>query len=98
MKTYTFFWVSQQHVCRHRSYVYAGTEIAKIFHCSILSPSLLGPCAGYLPAGHQEKDIVKRQQVYARWRNVRPSRPQSDCGGGAPGLVAALIGAAVSPR
>ncbi len=106
MKTLTFFWVSQVGMFAGTvAYVYAGTEIAKIDSLrSILSPGLLGAFVllGIFPLVTKKiVDFVKQQQVYARWRNVRPKsfdRNLIVIGGGAGGLVTALIGAAVKSK
>ncbi|MBK9237154.1 MAG: FAD-dependent oxidoreductase [Rhodoferax sp.] len=106
MKTFTFFWVSQLGMFAGTvAYVYAGTEIAKIDSLrSILSPGLLGAFVllGIFPLVTKKiVDFVKQQQVYARWRNVRPKsfdRNLIVIGGGAGGLVTALIGAAVKSK
>jgi pyruvate/2-oxoglutarate dehydrogenase complex dihydrolipoamide dehydrogenase (E3) component/uncharacterized membrane protein YdjX (TVP38/TMEM64 family) len=106
MKTLTFFWVSQVGMFAGTvAYVYAGTEIAKIDSLrSILSPGLLGAFVllGIFPLVTKKiVDVVKKQKVYARWQNVRPKsfdRNLIVIGGGAGGLVTALIGAAVKSK
>lgn len=106
MKTWTYFWVSQVGMLAGTvAFVYAGTEIAKIDSLrSILSPGLIGAFVllGIFPLITKKiVDAVKRRQVYARWKSVRP--PSFDrnlivIGGGAGGLVTALIGAAVKSK
>ncbi len=106
MKTLTFFWVSQVGMFAGTvAYVYAGTEIAKIDSLrSILSPGLLGAFVllGIFPLITKKViDAVKRRQVYARWKSVRPrsfDRNLIVIGAGAGGLVTALIGAAVKSK
>ena len=106
MKTWTFFWVSQLGMFAGTvAYVYAGTEIAKIDSLrSILSPGLIGAFVllGIFPLVTKKiVDFVKKQQVYARWKSVRPKsfdRNLIVIGGGAGGLVTALIGAAVKSK
>ena len=106
MKTWTFFWVSQLGMFAGTvAYVYAGTEIAKIDSLrSILSPGLIGAFVllGTFPLVTKKiVDFVKQQQVYARWKSVRPQsfdRNLIVIGGGAGGLVTALIGAAVKSK
>ncbi|MBK9572083.1 MAG: FAD-dependent oxidoreductase [Rhodoferax sp.] len=106
MKTWTFFWVSQLGMFAGTvAYVYAGTEIAKIDSLrSILSPGLIGAFVllGIFPLVTKKiVDFVKQQQVYARWKSVRPQsfdRNLIVIGGGAGGLVTALIGAAVKSK
>ena len=106
MKTWTFFWVSQLGMFAGTvAYVNAGTEIAKITSLrSILSPGLLGSFVllGLLPLVIKKvMDAFKRRKVYARWSHLKPQT--FDCnliviGGGAGGLVAALIAAAVKAK
>ena len=106
MKTWTFFWVSQLGMFAGTvAYVNAGTEIAKITSLrSILSPGLLGSfiLLGVLPLVIKKIiDAFKRRKVYARWNHLKPQT--FDCnliviGGGAGGLVAALIAAAVKAK
>ena len=103
MKTWTFFWVSQLGMFAGTvAYVYAGTEIAKIDSLrSILSPGLIGAFVllGIFPLVTKKiVDFVKQQQVYARWKSVRPQsfdRNLIVIGGGAGGLVSAYIASAV---
>lgn len=106
MKTRTYFWVSQVGMLAGTIvFVYAGTEIAKIDSLgSILSPGLIGAFVllGIFPLiARKIVEIVKRQKVFARWKPVRPAtfdRNLVVIGGGAGGLVAALIGAAVKSK
>ncbi len=106
MKTWTFFWVSQVGMFAGTvAYVYAGTEIAKIDSLrSILSPGLIGAFVllGIFPLVTKKiVDTIKRQQVYARWKAMRPKsfdRNLIVIGAGAGGLVTALIGAAVKSK
>ncbi len=106
MKTWTFFWVSQVGMFAGTvAYVNAGTEIAKITSLrSILSPGLLGSFVllGVLPLVIKKVlDAVKRRRVYARWNHLKPKtfdRNLIVIGGGAGGLVAALIAAAVKAK
>ena len=106
MKTWTFFWVSQLGMFAGTvAYVNAGTEIAKITSLrSILSPGLIGSFVllGLLPLVIKKiLDYVKRRKVYARWNAVKPKsfdRNLIVIGGGASGLVSALIAAAVKAK
>ena len=106
MKTWTFFWVSQLGMLAGTvAYVNAGTEIAKIDSLrSILSPGLLVSFGllGLLPLIIKKMlDYFKRRKVYARWSAVKPKsfdRNLIVIGGGAGGLVSALIGAAVKAK
>ena len=106
MKTWTFFWVSQLGMFAGTvAYVNAGTEIAKITSLrSILSPGLLGSFVllGLLPLIIKKVlDAFKRRKVYARWSAVKPKtfdRNLIVIGGGAGGLVSALIAAAVKAK
>jgi pyruvate/2-oxoglutarate dehydrogenase complex dihydrolipoamide dehydrogenase (E3) component/uncharacterized membrane protein YdjX (TVP38/TMEM64 family) len=106
MKTWTFFWVSQVGMFAGTvAYVNAGTEIAKITSLrSILSPGLLGSFVllGVLPLIIKKiLDAVKSRKVYARWNHLKPKtfdRNLIVIGGGAGGLVAALIAAAVKAK
>ena len=106
MKTWTFFWVSQLGMFAGTvAYVNAGTEIAKITSLrSILSPGLIGSFVllGLLPLVIKKiLDYVKRRKVYARWNAVKPKsfdRNLIVIGGGAGGLVSALIAAAVKAK
>ena len=106
MKTWTYFWVSQLGMLAGTvAYVNAGTQMAKIDSLkSVLSPGLIGSFVllGLLPLLIKKVlDVLRRRQVYARWKSVRPrhfDRNLIVIGGGAGGLVTAYIGAAVKAR
>jgi pyruvate/2-oxoglutarate dehydrogenase complex dihydrolipoamide dehydrogenase (E3) component/uncharacterized membrane protein YdjX (TVP38/TMEM64 family) len=106
MKTWTFFWVSELGMFAGTvAYVNAGTEIAKITSLrSVLSPGLIGSFVllGLLPLVIKKLlDYFKRRKVYARWNAVKPKtfdRNLIVIGGGAGGLVSALIAAAVKAK
>lgn len=106
MKTWTFFWVSQVGMLAGTvAYVYAGTELARVDSlASILSPGLIGAFVllGIFPlVARKIVEIVRRRKVFARWMGERPKRFDRNLiviGGGAGGLVASLIGAAVKAR
>ena len=106
IRTWTFFWVSQLGMFAGTVvYVYAGTEIASIDSLrSILSPGLIGAFVllGVFPlATKRIVDAVRRQKVYARWKEQRPrsfDRNLVVIGAGSGGLVSALIAAAVKAK
>ena len=106
MKTWTYFWVSQLGMFAGTvAYVNAGTQIAKIDSLkSVLSPGVIGSFVllGLLPLLIKKVlDVLRRRQVYARWKAVRPrhfDRNLIVIGGGAGGLVSAYIAAVVKAR
>jgi pyruvate/2-oxoglutarate dehydrogenase complex dihydrolipoamide dehydrogenase (E3) component/uncharacterized membrane protein YdjX (TVP38/TMEM64 family) len=102
--TRSFYWVSQVGMLAGTVvYVNAGTQLAQLSGLSgILSPDLLVSFAllGVFPLiARRVVGWVQRRRVYAKW-----TRPQSFdrnlvvIGGGAAGLVAAYIAAAVKAR
>ncbi|WP_114969983.1 FAD-dependent oxidoreductase [Rhodoferax ferrireducens] len=106
MKAATFYWVSQLGMLAGTVvYVNAGTQLARLDSLQgILSPALLGSFVllGLFPLlARQVTELLKRRQVYARWKHLKPARFDRNLiviGGGAGGLVAAYIGVAVKAR
>lgn len=106
MKTLTFYAVSQLGMLAGTLvYVNAGTQLGRLESLQgILSPALIGSLAllGVFPlVARRLIDALKRRQVYARWRAVRPARFDRNLiviGAGAGGLVTAYIAAAVKAR
>lgn len=106
MKTWTFYWVSQVGMLAGTLvYVNAGTQIARIDSLrSVLSPALIGSFVllGLLPlAVGGVLKWLKRRQVYAPWKHLRPARFDRNLmviGAGAGGLVSAYIAAVVKAK
>lgn len=106
MKARTFYAVSQIGMLAGTVvYVNAGTQLARIDSLQgILSPALIGSFVllGVFPLiARRFIAWLRRRQVYARWRQVRPRRFDRNLiviGAGAGGLVSAYIAAAVKAR
>ncbi|MDO9197760.1 FAD-dependent oxidoreductase [Rhodoferax sp.] len=106
MKAATFYGVSQLGMLAGTAvYVNAGTQLARLESLQgILSPALLASFAllGIFPLlARKVADALKRRQVYARWKHLRPDRFDRNLiviGAGAGGLVSAYIAAAVKAR
>jgi pyruvate/2-oxoglutarate dehydrogenase complex dihydrolipoamide dehydrogenase (E3) component len=106
MKVWTYFWVSQLGMLAGTVvYVYAGTELAKVDSLrSVASPGLIGAFVllGIFPLLTKKiVEGIQRRKVYARWRQVRPTRFDRNLvviGAGAGGLVTAYIAAAVKAK
>lgn len=106
MKARTFYWVSQLGMFAGTVvYVNAGTQLARLDSLrSILSPALLGSFVllGLFPLiARWTVGAVRRRQVYARWKGVRPAtfdRNLIVIGAGAGGLVSAYIAATVKAK
>ncbi|MFZ4748138.1 MAG: FAD-dependent oxidoreductase [Sphingomonas sp.] len=104
IRTWTFYWVSQLGMFLGTIvYVNAGTQLAQINSLSdIASPGLLASFAalGLLPwVGKWIMAVIKRQRVYARWKQPRKfDRNLVVIGAGAGGLVSSLIGATVKAK
>jgi pyruvate/2-oxoglutarate dehydrogenase complex dihydrolipoamide dehydrogenase (E3) component/uncharacterized membrane protein YdjX (TVP38/TMEM64 family) len=102
----TYFWVSQLGMLAGTVvYVYAGTELAKVDSLrSVASPGLIGAFVllGIFPLLTKKiVEGIQRRKVYARWRQVRPTRFDRNLvviGAGAGGLVTAYIAAAVKAK
>ena len=104
IRTASFYWVSQLGMLAGTVvYVNAGTELAKITSLSgIVSPALLlsFTLLGFFPMlARKLVAIVRRRRLYARWQRPRKfDRNLVVIGGGAAGLVASYIAAAVKAR
>jgi pyruvate/2-oxoglutarate dehydrogenase complex dihydrolipoamide dehydrogenase (E3) component/uncharacterized membrane protein YdjX (TVP38/TMEM64 family) len=106
MKTITFYWVSQLGMLAGTLvYVNAGTQLARVDSLQdILSPALLASFVllGLFPLiARWMVGVVRRRQVYARWKGQRPRRFDRNLiviGAGAGGLVSAYIAAVVKAR
>lgn len=106
MKAATFYGVSQLGMLAGTAvYVNAGTQLARLDSLQgILSPALLASFAllGIFPLlARKVADALKRRQVYARWKHLRPDKFDRNLiviGAGAGGLVSAYIAAAVKAR
>ena len=106
MRTRTFYGVSQLGMLAGTVvYVNAGTQLAHIHSLKdVLSPGLLGSLVllGIFPLlARKALDAMKKRQVYARWRAVKPKtfdRNLVVIGGGAGGLVSAYIAAVVKAK
>ncbi|MDO8449258.1 MAG: FAD-dependent oxidoreductase [Rhodoferax sp.] len=106
MKAATFYGVSQLGMLAGTAvYVNAGTQLARLDSLQgILSPALLASFAllGIFPLlARKVADALKRRQVYARWKHLRPNKFDRNLiviGAGAGGLVSAYIAAAVKAR
>ncbi len=106
MRTRTFYWVSQLGMLAGTAvYVNAGTQLTHIHSLKdVISPALLGSFVllGLFPLlARKALDAVKKRQVYARWRAVKPKtfdRNLIVIGGGAGGLVSAYIAAVVKAK
>jgi pyruvate/2-oxoglutarate dehydrogenase complex dihydrolipoamide dehydrogenase (E3) component len=86
-------------------YVNAGTQLAQLDTLQgILSPALLGSFVllGLFPlVARQVTRVLKKRQVYARWRHLKPQKFDRNLiviGAGAGGLVTAYIAAAVKAK
>ncbi len=86
-------------------YVNAGTQLAKIETLrGILSPGLLASFAllGVFPlVARRLIDTAQRRRVFAKWAHLKPKRFDRNMiviGGGAAGLVASYIAAALKAR
>ncbi len=101
IRTRTFFWVSQLGMLAGTLvYVNAGTQLARLDSLAgIVSLQLLLSFAllGLFPLfAKRLVDALKRRRVYARWHKPkRFDRNLIVIGGGAAGLVSALIGSTV---
>jgi len=106
MRTWVFYAVSQVGMLAGTAvFVNAGTQLAHITSLKrILSPALIGSFVllGMFPLlARKGLDAIKKRQVYARWKAVRPKtfdRNLVVIGGGAGGLVSAYIAAAVKAK
>jgi pyruvate/2-oxoglutarate dehydrogenase complex dihydrolipoamide dehydrogenase (E3) component/uncharacterized membrane protein YdjX (TVP38/TMEM64 family) len=106
MKTRTYYWVSQLGMLAGTAvYVNAGTQLAQLDTLQgILSPALLGSFVllGLFPlAARRITQVLKKRQVYARWRHLKPQKFDRNLiviGAGAGGLVAAYIAATVKAK
>ena len=106
MKTRTYYWVSQIGMLAGTAvYVNAGTQLAQLQGLQgILSPGLLGSFVllGLFPLlAKQALGMLKKRQVYARWRHLKPKQFDRNLiviGAGAGGLVTAYIAAAVKAQ
>jgi pyruvate/2-oxoglutarate dehydrogenase complex dihydrolipoamide dehydrogenase (E3) component/uncharacterized membrane protein YdjX (TVP38/TMEM64 family) len=106
MRTWVFYAVSQVGMLAGTAvFVNAGTQLSHITSLKgILSPALIGSFVllGVFPLlARKVVDAIKKRQVYARWRAVRPKvfdRNLVVIGGGAGGLVSAYIAAAVKAK
>jgi pyruvate/2-oxoglutarate dehydrogenase complex dihydrolipoamide dehydrogenase (E3) component/uncharacterized membrane protein YdjX (TVP38/TMEM64 family) len=106
MRTWVFYAVSQVGMLAGTAvFVNAGTQLANITSLKgILSPALIGSFVllGVFPLlARKGVDAIKRRQVYARWKTVRPKtfdRNLVVIGAGAGGLVSAYIAAAVKAK
>ncbi|MDO8248148.1 MAG: FAD-dependent oxidoreductase [Rhodoferax sp.] len=106
MKAATFYWVSQLGMLAGTLvYVNAGTQLARLDSLQgILSPALLGSFVllGIFPLlARQVTGLLKRRQVYARWKHLKPAKFDRNLiviGAGAGGLVAAYIAATVKAK
>ncbi|MDO9165119.1 MAG: FAD-dependent oxidoreductase [Rhodoferax sp.] len=106
MKAASFYGVSQLGMLAGTAvYVNAGTQLARLDSLQgILSPALLASFAllGIFPLlARKVADALKRRQVYARWKHLRPDRFDRNLiviGAGAGGLVSAYIAAAVKAK
>ena len=106
MRTWVFYAVSQVGMLAGTAvFVNAGTQLANITSLKgILSPALVGSFVllGLFPLlARKGVDAIKKRQVYARWKAVRPTtfdRNLVVIGAGAGGLVSAYIAAAVKAK
>ena len=106
MKTVTYYWVSQLGMLAGTLvYVNAGTQLGRLDSLAgILSPALLGSFVllGLFPLlARQATNALKRRQVYARWRHLKPRQFDRNLiviGAGAGGLVCSYIAAAVKAK
>ena len=106
MRTWVFYVVSQVGMLAGTAvFVNAGTQLANITSLKgILSPALIGSFVllGVFPLlARKGVDAIKKRQVYARWKAVRPKtfdRNLVVIGAGAGGLVSAYIAAAVKAK
>ncbi len=106
MKARTFYGVSQLGMLAGTAvYVNAGTQLAQLDSLQgILSPRLLGSFVllGLFPLlARKVANGLKRRQVYARWRHLKPKsfdRNLIVIGAGAGGLVSSYIAAAVKAK
>jgi pyruvate/2-oxoglutarate dehydrogenase complex dihydrolipoamide dehydrogenase (E3) component/uncharacterized membrane protein YdjX (TVP38/TMEM64 family) len=106
MKARTFYWVSQLGMFAGTVvYVNAGTQLARLDSLGgILSPALIGSFVllGLFPLiARWVVGAVRRRQVYARWKGMKPARFDRNLiviGAGAGGLVSAYIAAVVKAK
>ena len=106
MRALVFYAVSQVGMLAGTAvFVNAGTQLAHITTLKdILSPALIGSFVllGVFPLlARKLTEALKKRQVYARWKAVRPKtfdRNLVVIGGGAGGLVSAYIAAAVKAK
>ncbi len=106
MRTWVFYAVSQVGMLAGTAvFVNAGTQLSHITSLKgILSPALIGSFVllGVFPLlARKVVDAIKKRQVYARWKAVRPrtfDRNLVVIGAGAGGLVSAYIAAAVKAK
>jgi pyruvate/2-oxoglutarate dehydrogenase complex dihydrolipoamide dehydrogenase (E3) component/uncharacterized membrane protein YdjX (TVP38/TMEM64 family) len=106
MRTWVFYAVSQVGMLAGTAvFVNAGTQLSHITSLQgILSPALVGSFVllGVFPLlARKGVDAIKKRQVYARWKAVRPKTFERNLvviGGGAGGLVSAYIAAAVKAK
>jgi pyruvate/2-oxoglutarate dehydrogenase complex dihydrolipoamide dehydrogenase (E3) component/uncharacterized membrane protein YdjX (TVP38/TMEM64 family) len=106
MRTWRYYWVSQLGMLAGTAvYVNAGTQLAQLDSLKgILSPALLGSFVllGLFPLlARQVAQVLKKRQVYARWRHLKPAQFDRNLiviGAGAGGLVTAYIAAAVKAK
>ncbi|MDD2881386.1 MAG: FAD-dependent oxidoreductase [Rhodoferax sp.] len=106
MRAWVFYAVSQLGMLAGTAvFVNAGTQLSQITSLQgILSPTLIGSLAllGVFPLlARKGVDAVKKRQVYARWKAVRPKTFERNLvviGAGAGGLVSAYIAAAVKAK
>ena len=102
--TLTFYWVSQLGMLAGTIvFVQAGTELAKITSLGdILSPTLIGSFVllGIFPlVAKKIVDFIQARKVYARWpKPAKFDRNLIVIGGGAAGLVTAIIGVSVKAK
>jgi pyruvate/2-oxoglutarate dehydrogenase complex dihydrolipoamide dehydrogenase (E3) component/uncharacterized membrane protein YdjX (TVP38/TMEM64 family) len=102
--TLTFYWVSQLGMLAGTIvFVQAGTELAKITSLGdILSPTLIGSFVllGIFPlVAKKIVDMIQARKVYARWpKPAKFDRNLIVIGGGAAGLVTAIIGVSVKAK
>jgi len=106
MRAVVFYAVSQLGMLAGTAvFVNAGTQLSQITSLQgILSPTLIGSLAllGVFPLlARKGVDAIKKRQVYARWKGVRPKQFDRNLvviGGGAGGLVSAYIAAVVKAK